>query len=142
MLARVEAVMGRSFRSRTDGPLAIEIEGDPGGVSSVAALELSLEASVDVSSPIVEVQLPAGVEADEALLEVVRSSPDVRDAAARHPAFLRVWLEPMEEGTHRVVPLPIRWTARGSLLGLGAVAFPEDRPGAMMVLPPRTLEVR
>jgi hypothetical protein len=45
----------------------------------------------------------------------------------------------MPEGTSRIVPLPLRWTVRGSLRGLGVVAFVEDRPETMTVLPPRDI---
>ncbi len=55
--------------------------------------------------------------------------------------MVRVWLGPMAAGTEAVVPLPLRFRVRGSLTGLGAVAYPEGDPGAMTVLPPRTLEL-
>lgn len=47
----------------------------------------------------------------------------------------------MAAGTEVVVPLPLRFGARGSISGLAAVAYPEGDPAAMTVLPPRTLTI-
>jgi hypothetical protein len=40
------------------------------------------------------------------------------------------------------IPLPVRWSVRGQLRGLGAMAYPASEPAAMTVLPPAALDVR
>jgi hypothetical protein len=139
---RVEAAMERPFVAREQGPLRLALEGDPGDVRSVAALELTVRATEAVEGAVVDLQLPAGVEAGEALREALRSAAGVTGVEVREPGFLRVRLAPMDDGTARTLPLPLRWTVRGRLRGLGAVAYPLGRPGAMTSLAPRPLEIR
>ncbi|MCZ7680938.1 MAG: hypothetical protein M5U28_20005 [Sandaracinaceae bacterium] len=140
-LVRVEAVMERAFAERAGGPLRLELRGDAGDASTLAALELSVRAERELAGAVVDVSLPAGVDADEVLLGALERAGSVRRAEAREPGMVRVWLGPMAAGTEAVVPLPLRFRVRGSLTGLGAVAYPEGDPGAMTVLPPRTLEL-
>lgn len=141
VLARVEASYGAPFVARNDGPLALAIDGDLGNYGGVAALELSITARDRVRTAIVEVQLPAGVAADDALVAAVRGSTGVSGAEAREPGFLRIVLSPMERENRVVVPLPLAWRAQGSLRGLGVIAYPESRPSAMSSLAPRPLAI-
>lgn len=138
---RVEAVMERPFTERTDGPLRLSLAGDPGDAATVAALELSVRATEELGPSVVDVQLPAGVEADERLRGAIESVSGVTRAEARAPGFLRVTLAPMDDGTERTIPLPLRWTVRGTLRGLGAVAYPLGHPGHMTSSPPRELTI-
>ena len=57
----------------------------------------------------------------------------------RDPGFLRLRLAPMGDGVTRTIPLLLQWTARGSLRGLGAVAYELGSPGAMSAIAPREL---
>lgn len=141
LLVRAEVVMGRSFTGDEEGPLALELLGEPGRAGRMAALELSVQARGAVEAPVIDLQLPAGVDAEESLLETVRMTAGVRDAEPRRPGFLRIWLEPMADGVQTSIPLPIRWSVRGRLHGLGAMAYPRAEPQAMTVLPPRTLNI-
>jgi len=141
LLTRAEVVMGRTFTTGGEGPLELELAGDAGGAREVAAMELAVRAREGVLAPVVDLQLPAGVDARESLLDVVLAAPGVRHAEPRRPGFVRVWLEPLAEGTQTVIPLPIRWSARGRLRGLGAMAYPQGRPAAMTMLAPAELDI-
>ena len=141
LLARAEVVMGRSFTDGGTGPLELELAGDAGRAGEVAALELTVHAREGVLAPLVDLQLPAGVDASDTLLEVVERSPGVRRVEPRRPGFLRIWLETLAEGTQTVIPLPIRWTAHGRIRGLGAMAYPQGRPQAMTTLAPAELDI-
>jgi hypothetical protein len=138
-LVRAELVYERPFVPTTGRSLALELGGDVGDASSVAALELSVRALRELSAPLVEIALPAGVNADEGLLSALRGSSQVAYAEARTPGFVRVRLQPMANGTQAVIPLPLRWSVRGTVRGLGVVAYPEDDPADMTVLAPRDI---
>jgi len=140
LLTRVEAVFGRPFSASGDGPLGLALTGDVGRVGGVAALELSVHAVRPVDDAVVDLQLPAGTEATDALLGALRAASDVLGAEARNPGFVRIRLRPMAEGTHVAISLPLRWRLRGSVHGLGAVAYPASDPSSMAVLVPRALE--
>lgn len=142
VLARVEVVFGRPFEARRDGPLGLSIQGDVGNVGGVAALELTVSASRQIERPVLDIQLPAGVRADERLLQGLRSSSVVLGAEARSPGFVRLRLAPLAAESRTAVGLPLPWRARGQVRGLAVVAYPGDRPHAMTVLPPRLLDVR
>jgi hypothetical protein len=142
LLVRGEVVMGREFEGAADGPLGLELAGDPGSAGDIAALELVITARRAVVSPVIDLQLPAGVDARDGLLDVVQGASGVRAAEPRRPGFLRVWLHPLAEGTMTAIPLPVRWSVRGQLRGLGAMAYPASEPAAMTVLPPAALDVR
>lgn len=142
LLVRAEVVMGRRFAERDEGPLALEIQGDVGRGGELSALELSATASRAVGRPVLDIQLPAGVNAEGQLVETLEASSSVLSAEPRAPGFVRVSLAPIAEGATVVLPLPLRWTARGQLRGLGVIAYPESSPQAMTVLQPRVLEVQ
>ena len=109
-----------------------------GNAGDVAALELSVRAERETSSPVIDLALPAGIDADEALLGALRGAGRVE---AREPGMVRIALAPMSAGTETIVPLPLRWSVRGTLRGLAAVAYPAGDPGAMTVLPARELAI-
>lgn len=145
LLVRAEVVMGRGFDPEPSGdapaPLALEFQGDVGRLGELAALELSITARRAVRQPVLELQLPAGVEAEGQLVEALLGSASVRAAEPREPGFVRVRLAPLAEGASAILPLPLRWTASGTLTGLGVIAYPLSAPDAMTFLEPRPLEI-
>ncbi len=139
---RVEASAARDFVSRSGGPYELSIAGDVGDAITGSGLELSVRATEELTEPtLLVIQLPAGVEADDALRAMLSRASAVVRVEAREPAFVRLWLAPMAAGTDVTIPLAFRWTVRGDLTGLGAIAFPLGRPEAMTVLAPRALDV-
>jgi hypothetical protein len=137
---RVEAALDRPFHVRSGGPLTLSLDGDVGDLATGAALELTLQATAPVEDAVVDLSLPAGVEADEAFRAALASTGVAR-VEARDPGFVRVWLGPMAAGTSRTLTLPLHWTVLGSLRGLAAIAYPLGAPEAMSVLAPRVLRV-
>lgn len=140
VFVRAELAMERPYVARNDGPLALELRGDPGAAGEVAALELSVKAAGEVGAPVVDLSLPAGI-APERVVEALRGAASVVHAEAREPGIVRVTLARMLAGTEVILPLPMRWTVRGELRGLAAVAYPAGDPGAMSVLPERALRI-
>jgi hypothetical protein len=141
-MVRAELVYERPFQAAAGRSLALELGGDVGEASGVAALELSVRALRALNSPVVELALPAGVDADDALLGALRASPHVLAAERREAGFVRLRLRPMATGTEAVLPLPLRWSVRGTVRGLGAVGYPQDDPADMTTLAPRELQLR
>lgn len=139
---RVEAVMERPFVTRAEGPFALTIEGDVGDTSTGAGLELSVRATRAVGPSILDLQLPAGVEGDDALRASIHGASGVTRVEEREPGFLRIWLAPMGAGVELAIPLLLRWTARGDLLSLGVVGYELASPGAMSSIAPRQLPVQ
>jgi hypothetical protein len=139
--ARIEAALERPFVARDDGPMRLELRGDAGDSGGVAALELTVHAEREVASAIVDIEIPAGVELDETTLDAIRSAAGVGRVERREPGFLRVSLGDTRAATNVVIPLPLRWGVRGSLRGLGAIAYPLGHPEQMTVLAPRVLTV-
>lgn len=138
---RVEAAMERAFRAREDGPFALSILGDVGDVATGAGLELSIHANELAPRAVLEIQLPAGIEADAGLRTMLAQTRGVERVEERAPGFVRLWLAPQAAGTDRRIPLHLRWTVRGDLRGLGAVIYPLGLPEAMSTLAPRSLAV-
>ena len=100
-----------------------------------------MRATRRLSDPVVDLQLPAGVRADDALLGVISSSSAVLSAERRNPGFVRIRLLPLGEDQSAVVPLPFRWRTHGDVRGFGAVGYASSRPEDMTVLRPRALSV-
>jgi len=141
VLARIESIFGRPFTSRDDGPLTARIEGSVGAVDELAALELMIEAKRAVRIPVLDIQLPAGVDADEQLLRTFEAGSNVRDAERREPGFVRLTLPRLEAEQQVVIPLPLRWRSPSQVRGLAVIAYDGERPPDMTVLPPRDLQV-
>ena len=139
-LVRVESVFGIPFDERTDGPLRVSMAGDIGQMGGVAAFELELQASRRVLAPVVDVQLPAGVEIDESFIQVLQANAAVIRAQSRRPGFLRLRLRAMEEDAELSLPLPLRWQSASSVRGLAVVAYEASRPSNMTILEPRNLQ--
>jgi hypothetical protein len=141
VMARIEAVFARPFAASREGRLELELQGSVGRVGELAALELSVKALQWRDAPIVDVQLPAGVEADDRLLASLRANGAVRSVEAREPGFVRLRLVALEPQQTVAIPLPLRWRASGSVRGLAVVAYDAASPERMSVLPSRVLEV-
>jgi len=139
---RVEAAAARDFVTRARGPYELSIDGDVGDAIVGAGFELTVRATEETLEPtIVDLQLPAGVTVDDRLRGTLNGVGNVLRVEARDPAFVRVWLTPLGDGTEVAIPLPLRWTARGDLRGLGVIAYPLGRPEAMTSIAPRQLPV-
>lgn len=141
VLARVEAVFGAPFSARAGTAFALSIAGDVGDAGGVAALELTIEAKRALRASVLDLQLPAGVRADDALLSALRGAPYVTHVEAREPGFVRVTLGSLDSGVSALLPLPLRFSGSGSLRGLGVVAYPAADPADMTILAPRVLSL-
>lgn len=139
VLARVETVYGRAFEEQEGTLLGIVMNGETGRVDGRTGFELELTARAAVSRPILEVQLPAGVLADDAALRLLASSGAVLRATRRRPGFVRLELAPMAAETSQTIPLPLTWRSTSTVRGLGAIAYPAGQPYNMTVLAPRAL---
>lgn len=138
--ARVETVFGARFEARDDAPLRLALEGDVGRVGGVSGLVLQVAAGSEaVAQPIVELQLPAGVSADEALEAALAGPAIVLSAEVRRPGFVRLTLAPLNAEQVHNVPLTFRWASPSTVQGLGAVGYELSHPTRMTVLPPRAL---
>ena len=109
--------------------------------AQLAALELNVKSLAWHDAAVLEVQLPAGVEADDRLLAALRANGVVRDAEAREPGFARMTLAPLEPQQQVAIALPLRWRAAGRVRGLAVVGYSAATPERMTVLPARVLEV-
>ncbi|MEM9190154.1 MAG: hypothetical protein AAGF12_13300 [Myxococcota bacterium] len=139
LFARYEVGYGRSWEPQNDGGLALAIRGEVGPEGGRAGLQLKLEATRDVRSPWVEIQLPAGVDGAD-VRDRLRENGGVRHAEIRRPGFVTLHLRPLEDGQELELPLAFKWEIRGEVRGLGVVAFDGATPREMSVLRPRLLQ--
>ena len=115
------------------------MNGETGRVDGRSGFELEITARAAVSRPVLEVQLPAGVIADDAALRLLGASSAVLRATRRRPGFVRLDLTPMAAETTQTIPLPLTWRSPSTVRGLGAIAYPAGQPYNMTVLAPRAL---
>lgn len=141
VLARAEAVFGRELQQRRDAPMRLELRGEPGALGELAAYELEVKATRAVNAGVVDLQLPAAVDADERFIAMLESNAGVRRAEARNPGYVRLWLAPLAAEASATIPISLRWIAAGQVRGLATIAYEADRPGAMTVLPPQTITI-
>lgn len=146
VLARVDATYARPTVARESGALRVTLDGDVGWVGETAGLELTLRnaSAAEVDAPIAEVALPAGA---VLLGSLARERPGAGDGvrAIDEPdarGLVRIHFGPLRAGEQRAVSLPIRWEARGQLIGLSVAAYDEARPTQITFLPARELVVR
>ena len=142
LFVRVESLSYTPYTERTDAPLTLAIQGDNGDARHTASLELTVHATSEVTTPVLLIQLPAGVTPDEALLSAIRSSGAVANVEPRTPGLLRVRLAAMASGTDIRIPLPLRWSVRGTMRGLGVVAYEANTPSRTTVLAPRSITIQ
>jgi hypothetical protein len=90
--------------------------------------------------PVVEIQLPAGAELDEASREGLASLSGV--APSIEGNVLRLELRPMAPGASIRIPLRARWSLGGSFRALGVSVTDEASAlGAAAVLASRAVEI-
>jgi hypothetical protein len=123
------------------GPFAVRVDGRAGQVDDRSGLSLIVRNRIPrvIPDPVVEIELPAGAELNEEARQSLERwtvlDPQVSSGT------LRLTLFPMRPREEIVIPLPWLWTTAGRFTGLGVTAWAADRPEAVTVLPPRTMEV-
>jgi hypothetical protein len=123
------------------GPFAVALEGEIGALDATSELVLIVRNTTPrtVPVPVVEIDLPTGAE----LTAQARASIGARAARApdRTGDVLTLTLTPLPPGAERRIPLPLRWSVGGTLVGLGVAAFGADRPDRATILPPRPVTI-
>jgi hypothetical protein len=122
--------------------LALGIEGAVGARDTRAGLLLTVQNRGPrvLVEPVVEVDLPAGVELDEPTREALEAM--TRGRPTREGRTLRIELRPLAPGGRAQIPLPIRWSLAGRLRGLGVAAFDDAFPRSVAGRPTRVLPAR
>ncbi|GAB4110546.1 MAG: hypothetical protein OHK0013_46420 [Sandaracinaceae bacterium] len=140
--ARATALFGAPWPSEpVRGPFALALEGEIGALDDTAELELVVRNVTPrtLVTPIVEVDLPTGAEL------TAESRAAITARCARPPDrsgdVLTLTLAPMLPGAVRRIPLPLRWSVGGTLLGLGVAAYDREREERASVLPPRAISI-
>ncbi|MEO0326738.1 MAG: hypothetical protein AAF447_27595, partial [Myxococcota bacterium] len=135
-------------RSESAGRVEVSFEGPLGARDRRAGLRLVLRNGDPqvLRTPVVLVDLPAGVELDEATREELAAAG--AEEAELDGRTLRLWLPALGPGAVRALPLRLRWAVGGVLRGLGVQVFDAGQTsalapggGARSVLPPRDLEI-
>ncbi|MDP3276202.1 MAG: hypothetical protein Q8Q09_13465 [Deltaproteobacteria bacterium] len=144
LFARWEAVYDQDVASRQDTPVALSISGDVGYTAENAALELAVTnpSSAALHRVVIELQLPAGSVLDRTALQQLRSRDNVSQVELRDGGLLRVVLNTLPSSQTFNLPLALQWMVSGTIRGLRAVAYLEDRPTRWTVLPDRVIELR
>jgi len=141
IVVRAESLSFSPFEERSGAPMTLAIAGEPGDARHVASLELTVHANAELRAPVLHLQLPAGVAADEALLGAIRSSGGVTDVELRTPGLLRIRLVGLASGTDLRIPLPLAWQVRGTVRGLAAVGWESSDPARLTVIPQRSFTI-
>jgi hypothetical protein len=144
MVAQAEARYGRPWAVQPTprGPIGITLEGEPGPRDTRASFVLRLQNRSPrvISSPLLEVDVPAGVELDQdtrVVLERRLAQPAVLTGRT-----LALRLRALSPGGFVRIPLPLRWSVSGTLNGLGVAAYASDELNAgVTVLQPRVLTI-
>jgi hypothetical protein len=123
------------------GPFAVSLDGEVGALDATSELVLIVRNATPrtVPMPIVEVDLPTGAE----LTAQARASITARAGRApdRTGDVLTIPMTPLPPGAERRIPLPLRWSVGGTLVGLGIAVFGADRPDSASILPPRPVTI-
>ncbi len=140
--ARATVTYGAPWPSEVvRGPFALELEGEVGVLDATSELVLVVRNTTPrtIAVPMIEVDLPTGAEL------TASSRGAIAARAARGPDrsgdVITVTLLPMPPGAVRRIPLPIRWSVGGTLVGLGVAAFAADREDRATILPPRSVTI-
>lgn len=123
------------------GPFAVSLEGEVGALDATSGLVLFVRNTTPrtVPMPIVEVDLPTGAElTSQARARIAERAGRAPDRAGD---VLTIPMTPLPPGAARRVPLPLRWSVGGTLVGLGVAAFGADRPDRATILPPRPVTI-
>jgi hypothetical protein len=142
LFVRVESLSYTPYTERSDAPMTLSIQGENGDARHTASLELTVHATSEVASPVLLIQLPAGIAADAQLLSSMRNSGFVVSVEPRTPGLLRLRLSTLASGVDVRIPLPIRWSVRGTMRGLGVVAYEASNPSRTSVLAPRPITIQ
>lgn len=143
-LAQLDVRYGLAWTSMPARPAPIDIawEGQVGARETRSTLRLNVRnrGTRTLIRPVVELQLPAGAELDEATREALASR--LAGPPAAEGTTLRLTLRPIAPGGSVRLVIPARWSVGGSLRGLGVSAW-DDAQGsngnelAVAVLPSR-----
>jgi hypothetical protein len=130
-----------SLRPDRPGPLELSIVGTTGARDQRAGLAIAVRnrSPRTLGAPVLELALPAGAELDEEARAALRRRTVSEPAMSR--GTLRLELASLPPGGFRCLPLPLRWSLGGRLLGLGVVGYAADRPEDLSIFPPRVLEI-
>ncbi len=128
-----------SVRPRREASVEIEWTGDAGARDGRAGLRLSIHnrGARILTRPVVEIELPAGVELDEPTRE--RLSSLLAEPATLEGRTLGLRLRPLAPGGYVRIPLPMRWSLGGTLIGLGTTVWDDTGPSSLEDLPIRVL---
>lgn len=135
----------RPAHAQQDGPLEVELTGDPGLVDDRAAFQVVINnaALTPVELPRLLITLPAGAVLDETARSAMTSPAGVLEVEPPDGrGVVRVVLDRLEPGTEMRLPLPLIWTAAGRRQGPAIAAFPADRSWELTIGPPAELDVR
>jgi len=127
---------------RREAPVEIEWTGPAGVRDGRAGLRLSVRnrGARILTRPIVEIEVPAGVELDEPTRE--RLSGLLAAPATFEGRTVRLQLRPLAPGGYVRIPLPFRWSLGGTLIGLGTTVWDDTGPASLQDLPARVLPSR
>jgi len=123
------------------GSLRAAIEGKTNARDQRAALELVVQnrSPRTIGRPVLELTLPAGAELDEEghrrLAELTATAPEATRGT------LHLELRSLPPGSTQRLPLPLRWSVAGQLVGLGVTAQPSDQPEDLFILKPRSWDI-
>lgn len=137
--ARVEATYARPEVARQEGPMTLRLEGDVGGASEIAGLELHVRARDAVHEPVVAIALPAAAVLDREALASIEGVLRVDEPDRR--GLVHFHLAALAEGERRILAIPLRWLGSGTRHGLSVGAWNAARPWAISALPARELVV-
>jgi len=144
VLARADIEVGVPWDvpPRARGPVTLTLDGALGARDTRAELLLEIRSRVPrlVAQPIIELDLPAGAELDEAARAALAMFTVRSPIVAGRTLTLR--LRPLRPGGVVKLPIGLRWSVAGALRGLGVSAYASDSPHAATVLRSRAVVIR
>jgi len=144
VLARVDIEVGVPWDvpPREHGPVTLTLDGELGERDTRAELLLEVRSRVPrlVAQLIIELDLPAGAELDEAARAALAMFTVRSPIVAGRTLTLR--LRPLRPGGVVKLPIGLRWSVAGALRGLGVSAYASDSPHAATVLRSRAVVIR
>ncbi|MDP3276201.1 MAG: alpha-2-macroglobulin family protein [Deltaproteobacteria bacterium] len=144
LVAQAEARYGRpwSVQPMPRGTLAVSIDGEVGArdASSAFVIRTQNRSPRVLSSALLEVDIPAGAELDQTARDELTRRLAAPPVLTGRTLALR--LRPLPPGGFVRLPLSLRWSVSGTLMGLGLGAYggPElDAP--VLVVAPRSIVI-